>query len=212
MHGTVLLVFLLLGLGAVTAVGQALEEPREVPNGNAQAGATVIVQMCSACHSLKYVTYNDLLNLGIGKQQLDELRGDNDLLAHIAGQMPEDVAKETYGVIPPDLSLMASAREGGADYVYRMLTGFYQTPEGTTDNHAFAGTRMPDILGISYATDPQTVSQIQQTAHDATAFLEWAADPKANERVTLGYYVIGYLLVLTVILYLWKREIWKDVA
>lgn len=203
---------LLAGLAAVTAIGQALEDPRKESNGSAQAGATTIVQTCSACHSLKYIAYNDLLNLGIGKQQLDELRGDNDLLSHIAAQLPEDVAKETYGVIPPDLSLMASAREGGADYIYRMLTSFYQTPQGTTDNHAFAGTRMPDILGISYATDPQTMSQIRQTAHDATAFLEWAADPKANERVTLGYYVIGYLLFLTVILYFWKREIWKDVT
>lgn len=212
MRGTVLTSSLLTGLAAVTAISYAVDDADEVSNGSAQAGAATVVQTCSACHSLKYVSYNDLLGLGISKQQLDELRGDNDLRTHIAGRLPADIAKEKYGVVPPDLSIMASAREGGGDYIYRMLTGFYQTADGTTDNHAYAGTRMPDILGISYATDAATVSQIKKTAHDAMAFLEWAADPKANERIALGYYVIGYLVLLTAILYLWKREIWADVT
>lgn len=175
-----------------------------------QAGALTVVPVCTACHSLKYVTYGDLLTLGVSTQLVDEWRGEKDLLDSIARQTPEDIAKETYGVVPPDLSVMAIAREGGADYIYRMLTGFYQRPDGTIDNHAFPGIRMPDILGISASDDPQTRAQLEQTAHAAAAFLEWAADPKAQQRMTLGYYVLGYLLALTALLYLLKREIWSD--
>lgn len=184
----------------------------QTANNMARAGAITVVQICSACHSLRYVRYADLLALGVSKQDVDALRGDNDMLMHIAAQTPESAAKEAYGVVPPDLSLMAMAREGGADYIYRMLTGFYQRQDGTTNNRAYPNTRMPDILGISVANDPQSLAQIKQTAHNVAAFLQWAADPKASERITIGYYVMAYLVVLTLLLYLLKRQIWRDVA
>ena len=70
---------------------------------------------------------------------------------------------------------------------------------------------MPDILGISAAGDPATRAQIQQTARNVAAFLHWAADPKAQERMRIGYGVMAYLVVLTLLLYLLKREVWRDV-
>jgi ubiquinol-cytochrome c reductase cytochrome c1 subunit len=50
---------------------------------------------------------------------------------------------------------------------------------------------------------------MQNTAKDIVSFLSWAADPHAGERIRLGYYVIGYLLLLTGLLYLVKKQIWS---
>jgi ubiquinol-cytochrome c reductase cytochrome c1 subunit len=49
---------------------------------------------------------------------------------------------------------------------------------------------------------------LQEQAKDAAAFLNWAADPHTGERHHLGYYVLTYLVILTILLYLSKRRIW----
>lgn len=178
----------------------------------AEQGAVTVLQICVGCHSLKYVRYGDLLQLGLSEQQVDELRGAMPRTAPIDGQMPAQAAKESYGIVPPDLSLMAIAREGGTEYIYRLLTGFYLADDGSVQNRVFPGIRMPDILGISNAADPHAVEQIKKTAQDAAAFLHWAADPSAGYRFKLGLLVVGYLLLFTVVMYLFKRQIWKNVA
>ena len=48
---------------------------------------------------------------------------------------------------PPDLSMIVGAREGGADYVYTYLTGYYNQTDGTTGNRVYPETKMPDIAG-----------------------------------------------------------------
>lgn len=180
--------------------------------GSPQAGAVTVVQVCSGCHSLKYIDYNDLLQLGLNAAQIDALRGTSPATEAIQRQMSDEAVKESFGVVPPDLSLMAIAREGGAKYIYHMLTGFYLADDGSVQNHAFPGTRMPDVFGISAMTDPQAIKQVEQTARDAAAFLHWAADPHAGYRIKLGFWVIGYLLLFTGAVYLLKQEIWKRVT
>jgi cytochrome c1 len=104
---------------------------------------------------------------------------------------------------------MTKAREGGPNYVYTYLIGYYITPEGMTSNHVFPETKMPDMMGMSGATDPAQRAEIQTKARDIVSFLAWAADPHEEERHKLGYYVIGYLLVLTTLLFFVKNQIWS---
>lgn len=177
-----------------------------------QAGAITVVQVCSACHSLKYIDYDDLLRLGLSRAQVDALRGARPATESIQRQMSDEAAKESFGVVPPDLSLMAVAREGGAKYIYHMLTGFYLADDGSIQNRAFPGTRMPDVFGISAITDLQAIRQVERTARDAAAFLYWAADPSAEYRIRLGFWVMAYLLLFTGAVYLLKQEIWKNVT
>jgi len=70
---------------------------------------------------------------------------------------------------------------------------------------------MPDILGLSGTTDPQKRAAIEKTAKDVTAFLVWAADPHAQERRHMGYYVLAFVFVMTILLRLWKKQIWRDI-
>lgn len=140
----------------------------------------------------------------------------------IAEPFPNDKAARAAngGALPPDLSLIVYARKGGSDYVYSILTGFHHpVPQGVTVgegryyNPYFPGGQlsMPPPLhegAVTYGDG--TKATIDQMAHDVVTFLTWASDPKATERKQTGIKVIFYLLAMTVVFYLAKRKIWKD--
>lgn len=173
-----------------------------------ERGAEAMMNNCHACHSMKYIKYRDLVVLGFDKQKVDAWRGDQPLDAPMLAQMSDGDAMAAYGKAPPDLSLMAKARDGGVNYVYSYLLGYYLTSDGVLGNPVYPETKMPDILGMSGATDATQRGEIQGRARDIVSFLAWAADPHEQERHTLGYYVLGYLFVLTFLLYLVKNQIW----
>jgi ubiquinol-cytochrome c reductase cytochrome c1 subunit len=148
------------------------------------------------------------------------------------------------GALPPDLSLITKARsagdsgtvlaslgsmlrdipngyqEGGADYLYALLTGYTNAPAdmklqpGMHYNRVFPGNQiaMPAPMQpgqVKY--EDGTPGTIEQYARDVTAFLSWAADPKLEERKRMGFLVMLYLLVTAVLVYLAKRRLWSSV-
>lgn len=151
------------------------------------------------------------------------------------------------GALPPDLSLIVKARnvenhapwyihwfdmladvatghqEGGADYVYALLTGYHDAPakvqmnEGMYYNVAFPGHQlaMPAPLSkdavTEYQPDSGATASFEQNARDVTAFLAWASDPSLDSRKQLGWLVLLYLAITTVLLYLAKRHIWSRI-
>ena len=173
-----------------------------------ERGAETVMTVCTGCHSLQYIRFRDLAGLGIAQDKVDAWRGSNPMGAAVASQMPTDAAEASFGKAPPDLSLMAKAREGGANYIYSYLLGYYTMPDGGMGNHYFPPTKMPDVLQVAGVTDPAERAKLEQTARATASFLAWAADPHAQERKTLGYYVLGYLFVLTTMLYFLKGRIW----
>lgn len=170
-------------------------------------GLDTFMANCNSCHSLKYIKYRNLVAAGMDKAKVDAMRGDKPMNTAIMSQMSAEDAAQAFGVAPPDLSLMAEARDGGVNYVYSYLLGYYSGPEGS-GNHIYPVTKMPDILGISSATDPAQRAEIAEKARLITSFLSWAADPHAQERIHIGYYVIAYLFLLTILLYLVKKRVW----
>ena len=172
-------------------------------------GVDDLMNNCHSCHNLKYITYLNLAKLGIDRKKIDEWRGDQPMDAPLSSLMSDEAAMQSFNLVPPDLSLMTKAREGGASYVYSYLLGYYNTPDGVTHNRIFPATHMPDPLGMSTTTDHAQREEIKKTAHDIVSFLSWAADPHEQERYRLGYYVIGYLVILTLLLYFVKKQIWS---
>lgn len=204
------LLFVLLCVACATdAVGARLEHVQIDSSLPARArGANTVMTACHGCHSLKYVKYSDLIELGMNKEKVAEWRGDQPLNAPLTGLLPDGTAMQTFGKIPPDLSLMVKIPDGGADYVYSYLLGYYLTPQGEVGNHVFPETRMPDVLGVSEAKGAAQRTELRNKVADVVAFLDWTADPHAEERHRLGYYTIAFLLVWTGLLYWLKREIW----
>jgi cytochrome c1 len=114
-------------------------------------------------------------------------------------------------------------QEGGSDYLYALLTGYHQPPagmqmtEGMSYNAAFPGHQlaMPQPLSkdnfVEYQPESGYKGSLEQNAHDVTAFLAWASDPTLNARKQLGWQVLLYLFITTVLLYLVKKQVWSRI-
>lgn len=205
---------LLLGLSPLCALaGEVTLDHSDIPSDRAAQlrGAEVVATVCSGCHNLKYIKYQDLLNLGAPADKVGAWRGEHAVGASMQAQMSPEDARASLGATPPDLSLMAAAREGGGHYIYSYLTGYRLNDKGELSNRISPETRMPDVLGGSTAQDDAQRAQISSTAKDVSAFLIWAADPRAQERKRMGYYVLAYVAVMTLLLFLWKNRIWRDI-
>ncbi len=206
---SVALLTLLVASLAVGAEELPLEKAQiETSVAAVERGAQQFMDNCHGCHGMKYIRYRDLAHIGMDAKKVDEWRGDQTVDSSLVSQMGEDAAMMSYGTIPPDLSLITKAREGGVDHIYSYLIGYYTDKDGMPGNHVFPETKMPDILGMSGATEPAQKSEIQAKARDIVSFLNWASDPHEGERHQLGYYVLAYLFVLTFLLYLVKNRVW----
>ena len=211
-------VLLISGLLAGVALTARAEEPKladvKLPHDlpALTRGAETVTSVCMSCHSLKYIHYQDLTRLGIPKDKVDGWRRDKKKDEPLISSMDEATARASFGgVEPPDLSLMAAAREGGGRYIYSYLVGYHTDAKGNTTNSIFPVTRMPDALGVGSTTDPKQLADLQNTAKDVSAFLVWASDPHAAERKRDGYYVLGYIGFMTILLFLWKKQIWREI-
>lgn len=171
-------------------------------------GAEVVTGVCMGCHSLRYVRYRELLGVGFSPVELDALRGTRAMDDALMSALNDDDAVQSFGLVPPDQSLLAKARRGGANYIYAFVTGYEKNAQGEVINTVFPGVKMPDILDYASADAAQR-GHLQQQALDAAVFLEWASDPRAAERHRLGYFALVYLTVLTLLLYLIKRRVWS---
>lgn len=204
-----------------------------------QRGFQVYHEVCGACHGLKFIAYRNLAALGYTEDQIKAIAatatvtdGPNDEgemfdrpglpFDHITGPFANEqaAAAANGGKAPPDLSLMAKAREGGESYIYSLLVGYEEAPaemeipEGGHYNAFFPGhvIAMPPPLSpdqVTYADGtPATVAQMAQ---DVSEFLGWAAEPKLEDRKGMGVKVILFLVILTGLTFALKRKIWADV-
>jgi ubiquinol-cytochrome c reductase cytochrome c1 subunit len=204
-----------------------------------QRGFQVYKEVCSACHAVKHLYFRDLAEIGYKEDEVKGIAaqvqvtdGPNDTgemfqrparpSDPIPPPFPNDQTARSAnnGALPPDLSLITKAREGGADYVYAILTGFKDAPAGfkmnpnMNYNEYFAGHQiaMPPPLNadqVKYADE--TKATVPQMAHDVVSFLSWAAEPTLEERHRMGFKVILFLIVLTGLLYAAKRKIWARI-
>ncbi len=144
------------------------------------------------------------------------------LADHFPPPFPNEEAARTSngGAMPPDLSLIVKARAGGPDYVNSILIGFSQKPpqgfkaqDGKFYNPYFAGRNIsmpPPLVDGSVTYADGTKSSVTQEAHDVVTFLAWAADPNLEARHQMGLEVMAFLVLLSGLLYLSYRKIWKD--
>jgi ubiquinol-cytochrome c reductase cytochrome c1 subunit len=201
-----------------------------------QRGFQVYKQICSACHPVKHLYFRDLEALGYTPDEIKAIAasyqvtdGPNDQgqmyqrpgrpSDPIPGPFPNDQAAMAAngGALPPDLSMIVKAREGGPDYVYAILTGFtpappgFQVVSGKYYNEYFPGHNisMPPPLSdgaVTYADG--TKATVPQMAHDVVTFLSWASEPNLDMRHRIGARVFLFLIVGVGIFYAAKRKIW----
>jgi ubiquinol-cytochrome c reductase cytochrome c1 subunit len=119
-----------------------------------QRGAQVFVNYCMGCHSLGYMRYNRMQDLGLTEQQIrDNLIFTGAKVGELMtiGMAAKD-SKEWFGAPPPDLSVIARSRASeagsGADWLYTYLRSFYRDPSRPTgwNNTVFPNVGMPHVL------------------------------------------------------------------
>lgn len=71
--------------------------------------------------------------------------------------------------------------------------------------------KAPLADGIVDYADENVPETVDQYAKDVVEFLTWASEPKMEQRKSLGVVTLGYLLVLTLILFFSYRAIWAKV-
>ncbi len=173
-----------------------------------QRGAKIYYDVCRMCHSMKYIKYKTLEEIGFNSSQIDALRGDKPKNTALGKTISDPVLNTLYGQVPPDLSLMAKARKRGPQYIYTLLTTYSET-EGTYENAVFPGIKMPDALNIAITTNDSRKEEIKNQAKDVTEFLLWSSDPRAAIRKSIGVYVVIYFIILSAMLFLIMKRVWS---
>ena len=110
--------------------------------------------------------------------------------------------------------------ENGPDYIYSLLTGYQDAPEGTEltagthyNPYFIAGDALAMAAPLSednvyeYENDDTVEATLDQNAKDISAFMMWAAEPKLIERKQLGFKVMVFLLIFSLLLYLTKKQV-----
>ena len=210
--------------------------------GSLQRGYQVYTEVCAACHSMQYLSYRNLSEPGgpefteeeakviaASFEVLDGPNSDGEMFTRPAKLsdkfvMPYENIEASKaangGAYPPDMSVLAKARKGGADYIYSLLLGYDDPPadmkldDGVYYNKYMYGNKIkmsaPLSDGLVEYSDGTNATK-EQMAKDITTFLMWSAEPHLETRHKTGFRVIVYLIILTILVYLTMRKIWSRV-
>ena len=201
-----------------------------------QRGAQIYVNNCLGCHTLKYQRYVKFIDhLSLSKETIEnnlifttDKNGEPTKIGSLMlNAVNPDSAKEAFGVMPPDLTLIARSR--GTEWLYTFLISFYQDdkrPLGV-NNALYPNVGMPHVLSwmeglkkpvnlekdqyeyISKGT--MSDKQYRKSATDLVNFLAYVSEPAQLDRYRIGFWVILFLAIFSFIAFLLKIEYWKDV-
>ena len=210
--------------------------------GSLQRGYQVYSEVCASCHSMKYLSYRNLSEKGGPEFSVEQAKAiaasfeitdgpnaDGEMFTRPGKLsdkflMPYANDKEAQaangGAYPPDMSVLAKARSGGADYLYSILLGYVDPPEGITlddgvyynkymygNNIKMAKPLEDDLVEYSDGT----IASEEQMSKDVTTFLMWSAEPHLEARHQMGFKAIVYLIILTTLVYFSMKKIWSRV-
>jgi ubiquinol-cytochrome c reductase cytochrome c1 subunit len=159
-----------------------------------QRGFQVYSEVCSACHSLKLVSFRDLKGLGYNEAEIKKIALDwktqvpslNPDTGEPSGRkalpsdnfpppFPNEIAARAANnnALPPDLSLITKSREGAGAYVYSVITGYQNQPAELLKKFPDAKTPPglhynPYFANLNIAMPPPLTSNGQVTYADGT--------------------------------------------
>ena len=146
-----------------------------------QHGAKLFVNYCLNCHSAAFMRYNRLQDIGLTEQQIK----DNLLFTteKVGDTMKANIepreAKEWFGGVPPDLTLVARSRAShgntGADYLYTYLRTYYRDDTKATgwNNLAYPSVGMPHVMWELQGERRPVFEKVVSHGHETEVFKGW---------------------------------------
>ncbi|QXO16928.1 MULTISPECIES: cytochrome c1 [Vibrio] len=206
-----------------------------------QRGAKLFMNYCFGCHSTQYQRYERVAtDLGIPADLMKEnliFDPQTKIGSLMENAIPQESAAKWFGAPPPDLTLVARVR--GVDWLYTYLRSFYADPSRPfgVNNIVFPSVGMPHVLEeLQGIPDPvfgthmvngeevRTVvgtqsrgngelssGEFDMAVRDLVNFLEYSGEPVKLERQSMGWWVMAFLVLLTIVVVLLKKEYWRDV-
>jgi len=197
-------------------------------NLSLQRGAKIFTNYCLNCHSAKYMRYSNLQDIGLSAETIknDLLFTGNKIGDTMSVNMSMKDSKKWFGASPPDLSVVARSR--GADWIYSYMRGFYRDPTRPMgwNNTVYVNSAMPHILWElegekilnpktkkleKFSSGKLNAKEYDATIADLTNYLVYMSEPDQLKRKKMGYYVIGFLLLLLFLTIKLKKEYWRDI-
>jgi len=205
-----------------------------------QRGYQVYQEVCAGCHSVQHLSYRNLSEKGGPEFSTEEAKAiaaqfevedgpnnDGEMFMR-PGRLSDKFVKPypnveastaaNGGAYPPDMSVLAKARAGGADYIYSLLLGYEEAPTGfELDDGVYYNKYMPGNKikmsaplsdGLVEYTDG-TQATTAQMAKDVTNFLVWASEPHLESQHRMGFKAIIYLIILLTLVYMSKQKVWS---
>ncbi|CAG0885362.1 unnamed protein product, partial [Cyprideis torosa] len=187
-------------------------------------GYAVYKNVCSACHSMKYIYYRHLVGVIFteeeAKAEAAEIQvqdGPDDegkmymrpgrLVDRLPSPYPNDKAARfaNNGALPPDLTLINMAREGNEDYIFALLTGYCDPPAGVTlgEGQYFNPYFPGGAIGMAKALyneiieyEDGTPATTSQLAKDVSTYLAWSSQVEhdARKRMLVKVVVVGFAM------------------
>ncbi len=146
-----------------------------------QNGAKLFVNHCLNCHSAAFMRYNRLTDIGLTEQQIkDNLLFTTEKVGEtMKSNIDPKQAKEWFGGIPPDLTVIARSRAGhggtGADYLYTYMRTFYRDETKATgwNNLVFPNVGMPHVLWEMQGVRRPIFEEHEEHGHAVHVFKGW---------------------------------------
>lgn len=197
-------------------------------NQSLQRGAKTFINYCLNCHSANFMRYSNLQDIGLSAETIkNDLLFTGDKIGDtMSVNMSAKDSKKWFGASPPDLSVVARSR--GADWIYSYMRGFYSDPSRPMgwNNTVYVNSAMPHILWElqgeqilnpktkkleKFSSGKLNPKEYDAMIADLTNYLVYMSEPDQLKRKKMGYYVIGFLLLLLFLTIKLKKEYWRDI-
>ena len=199
-------------------------------------GYQVYKQVCSACHSMKFLAFRNLVDICYTEAEAKSMAEEEQVVdgPNMEGEMftrpgklsdyfPSPFANDAAaaaannGAVPPDMSFISLARHGKEDYIFHLLTSYCDPPagmelmEGQYFNPYMLGGSIamaPPLYNDMIEYDDGTPATISQMSKDVSTFLVWAASPEHDMRKRMAIKALSMLSLLAIFSYYIKRHKW----
>ena len=145
------------------------------------------VESCGRCHANRYDKWTQIGFVPKTKSNIKTGQDIDSLKFQQAVAEQQNAVADYMGKLPPDLSMIARARG------HHFLETFIENPQSQLH-----GTAMPRV-GLS-----------ENGMHKVMEYLNFTGDPSAPARSALGPWVIAFFVLFTILAYLWKNSLWRD--